>query len=76
MNINTITADMTPQEKEIYFSHMEKRHREEAEKVQAERDSLNLYKQNLIQDIVKYGSCYTVEELNRMSIRTLERIAL
>lgn len=29
MNINDITNGMTPQEKEIYFAHMEKRHREE-----------------------------------------------
>lgn len=44
MNINKITMGMTPQEKEIYFAHQEKRHREEAEKVQAERERLQVYK--------------------------------
>ena len=32
MNINEITMGMTPHEKEIYFAHMAKRHREEQEK--------------------------------------------
>lgn len=36
MNINAITMGMTPQEKEAYFKHQEKRHQEEAEKVDAE----------------------------------------
>lgn len=27
MGLNEVTAGMTPQEKEIYFAHMEKRHR-------------------------------------------------
>ena len=39
MNINEITMGMTPQEKEIYFAHQEKRHREEAEKLELERHS-------------------------------------
>ena len=38
MNItNSITNGMTPQEKDIYFKHMEKRHREEKEKLDAQK---------------------------------------
>ena len=74
MNINEITIGMTPQVKEIYFAHQEKRHREEAEKVQAERERLQVYKQSLIDDILKYNSTYSIEELQRMTTRTLERI--
>lgn len=33
MNINEIVMDITPQEKEIYFKHQEKRHKEEKEKL-------------------------------------------
>lgn len=71
-NINLITMGMTPQEKEIYFSHMEKRHREEMEKVQAERVRLRAYKESLIEDILKGTNKYTAEELKKKTIRTLE----
>ena len=74
MNINEITMGMTPQEKEIYFAHQEKRHREEAEKVQAERERLQVYKQSLIEDILKMKPNANREELQRMTTRTLERI--
>ena len=74
MNINEITIDMTPQEKEIYFSHMEKRHREQAEKIEDEKNRLRTYKQSLIEDILKLKPDYPVDDLKRMTTRTLEKI--
>lgn len=74
MNINEITMGMTPQEKEIYFAHMEKRHREEAEKVQAERERLQAYKQSLIEDILNSNPNAKREDLQKLTTRTLERI--
>ena len=40
MNINEITMGMTPQEKDIYFAHQEKRHREEVEKLEQEKGTI------------------------------------
>ena len=74
MNINEITMGMTPQEKDIYFAHQEKRHREETEKLESEKAQLRAYKESIIQDILKSNSNFTYEELKRISIRTLERI--
>ena len=74
MNINQITAGMTPQDKAIYFRHQEKRHREETEKIEFEKAQLKTYKEKLIEDILKDNKNFTYEELKRMSIRTLERI--
>ena len=74
MNINEITLGMTPQDKDIYFKHMEKRHREEAEKLEAEKEQLRSYKEALINDILETNKNFTYEELKKMSIRTLERI--
>lgn len=74
MNINEITMGMTPQDKDIYFKHQEKRHREEAEKLECEKEQLKTYKEKLIEDILKDNKNYTYEELKKMSIRTLERI--
>lgn len=74
MNINEITAGMTPQEKEIYFQHQEKRHREEQEKIEQEKAQLRAYKEMLIDDILKSGANFTYTELKSKSIRTLERI--
>jgi hypothetical protein len=76
MNItNDITMGMTPQDKEIYFAHMEKRHREEAERVQAERERLKAYKESLIEDILKSNPNADVETLRKKTTRTLERMA-
>ena len=75
MNINEITMGMTPQEKEIYFAHMKKRHREEAEKIQDERERLKAYKESLIEDIVKRCPNVDVECLRKKTTRTLERMA-
>ncbi len=74
MNINEITAGMTQQEKDIYFAHQEKRHREEQEKIELEKAQLKTYKEKLIEDILKDNKKFTFEELKSMSIRTLERI--
>lgn len=53
MNINEIVMDMTLQEKEIYFKHQEKRHKEEKEKIEFEKENLKGYKESLIMDILK-----------------------
>lgn len=74
MNINDITNGMTPQEKEIYFAHMEKRHREEKEKLDAEKEQLRSYKEKLIEDILKSRTDFTYDELKKKSIRVLEMI--
>lgn len=74
MNINEITMGMTPQEKEIYFEHQEKRHQEEAEKLDAEKVRMRDYKERLIEDILKYRNDFTYEELVKKSVRALERI--
>ena len=74
MNINDITMGMTPQEKDIYFKHMEKRHREEKEKLDAEKDRLKAYKEKLIEDILKCRNDYTYDELKNKPIRVLEMI--
>ena len=75
MNMNEITYGMTPQDKEIYFSHMEKRHKEEAEYVQAEKDRNAIYKEALIEDILKSNCNFSRDELIKKPLRVLERIA-
>ena len=75
MNItNEVVTGMTPQEKEIFFKHMEKRHREEAEKLRLERERLQTYKQGLIEDILKDSPNYPIDQLKKLTIRSLERI--
>ena len=75
MNItNDITTGMTPQEKEIYFAHMEKRHREEKERMDTERERLKAYKESLIADILKSTDRFTEEELRKKPTRVLEMI--
>ncbi len=74
MSINEITIGMTPQEKEIYFAHQEKRHREENEKLDLEKAQLKTYKESLIEDILKHNPSFSREELQKMTTRTLERI--
>lgn len=75
MNITPNTVDgMTPQEKEIYFAHMEKRHKEEKEKLEYEKERAKAYKESLINDILNSGTCYSKEELMKKPIRTLERM--
>lgn len=74
MNINEITLGMTPQDKEIYFTHMEKRHREEQEKLEAERQQLRAYKQSLIEDIIKSNPNQNIDYLRKLTTRSLERI--
>ena len=74
MNINEITLGMTPQDKEIYFTHMEKRHREEQEKLEAEKQQLRAYKQSLIEDIMKSNPNQSIKYLRKLTTRSLERI--
>lgn len=74
MNINEITIGMTPQEKDIYFAHQEKRHREEAEKLELEKAQLRSYKESLIKDILERNKNFTYEDLKKKSIRVLEMI--
>lgn len=75
MNITAnITAGMTPQEKEVFFKHQAMRHKQEAEKVEAEKEALKSYKQKLIADALKCRPDLDPEDVKRMSIRTLERI--
>lgn len=74
MNINDITMGMTPQEKEIYFKHQEKRCLEEAERVETEKERLKTQRAGLIEDILKDRNDFTREELAKMPARTLERI--
>ena len=75
MNITAnITAGMTPQEKEVFFKHQEMRHKQEAEKIEQEKECLKSYKQKLIADALKCRPDLDPEDVKRMSIRTLERI--
>lgn len=75
MNITpNITAGMTPQEKESFFAHQEKRHREEAEKMELERERLKAYKESIINDILKHKPNAKREDLVKMTTRALERI--
>lgn len=74
MGINNIVMGMTPQEKEIYFKHREKRNNEEVEKVQSEKERLNKYKAGLIEDIMKRRPDFTYEYLVKKTIRILEMI--
>lgn len=57
-----------------YVSHLEKRNREEKEKLEQEKENLLSYKDSLIQDILKRTNRFSLEELKRNSLRTLERI--
>lgn len=72
MNFNEITRGMTPQEKEIFFRHMEKRDAEEAEKVEDEKLRLREYKESLINDILKLRPDYSRKELAGKTTRSLE----
>lgn len=75
MNITCdITNGMNPAEKEIYFRHMEMRHREEQQKLDEERVRMAAYKNQLIADILKLTKRFEREDLKKLSIRTLERI--
>lgn len=72
MNINEITAGMTPQEKEIYFAHQEKRHREEAEKLEYEKAQRRAYRESLIEECLAKYPHLGEERVRKMSIRALE----
>lgn len=75
MNITAdITAGMTPQDKAIFFKHQEMRHRQEAEKLEQERQNMLAYKQRLIEDVLKSRPDLAPEYVKHLSLRTLERI--
>lgn len=75
MNITCNTVNgMTPQEKEQFFLHIEKRHAEEQEKINDEKARRLAYKAQLINDILEWRSDFTREALLKKDIRTLERI--
>ena len=75
MNITAnITAGMTPQDKEIFFKHQKMRHRQEAEKLEQEKQNLLAYKKRLIEDVLKSRPDLAPEDVKRMSIRKLEYI--
>lgn len=58
-----------------YVSHLEKRSREEKAYIDHQREANQEYKENLIKNILKSGKCrLQVEELKRMTIRSLEKI--
>ena len=58
-----------------YISHLEKRSKEEKEFLDHQKEANQEYKENLIENILKYGKGrLQVEELKRMTIRSLEKI--
>lgn len=65
---------MTPQEKDIFLKHVEKRHAEEAVKIADEKERMKVYRHQLIFDILSFTDKYTEEKLRKQSIRVLERI--
>lgn len=67
-------SSMTEQEWEKYVSHLEMRNRQEQEKLELEKQRMKVYKETLIQDILKRSENHSLEELQRLSVRSLERI--
>lgn len=57
-----------------YVSHLEKRSREEQEKLDLEKERMKGYKETLIQGILERRKEYSLEDLQRMTVRSLERI--
>jgi hypothetical protein len=75
MNITPqMTLGMTSDEQQIFFDHMAMRHRQEAEKLEAEKMALRSYKLDLIDDILRLSDKFNRDSLLRLSTRTLERI--
>lgn len=63
---------MNHQEKEIYFKHMERRHKQEAEKIKEQKETLKHYRQKLIEDALKHRPDLDPEKIKKFSIRVLE----
>lgn len=57
-----------------YVSHLEMRNRQEQEKLGLEKQRMKSYKESLIQDILERSNNYSLEELQRLTVRSLERI--
>jgi hypothetical protein len=70
----TNRGQMTEQEWEKYVSHLEMRNRQEQEKLELEKQRMRAYKETLIQDILERSNNHSLEDLQRMTVRSLERI--
>ena len=57
-----------------YVSHLEMRNRQEQEKLELEKQRMKSYKESLIQDILERSNNHSLEDLQRMTVRSLERI--
>lgn len=67
-------GQMTDEMWNNYVLHLEKRNREEQEKLELEKQRMKSYKESLIQDILERSNNHTLEELQRLTVRILERI--
>lgn len=67
-------SEMTEQEWNSYVSHLEMRNRQEQEKLELEKQRMRAYKETLIQDILQRSNSHSLEDLQRMTVRSLERI--
>ena len=57
-----------------YVSHLELRSRQEQEKLELEKQRMKSYKEWLIQEILERSNIHSFEDLQRMNVRSLERI--
>lgn len=57
-----------------YVSHLEMRNRQEQEKLELEKQRMKSYKESLIQDILERSNNHSLEDLQRLTVRSLERI--
>lgn len=57
-----------------YVSHLEMRNRQEQEKLELEKQRMRAYRETLIQDILARSNNHSIEDLQRMTVRSLERI--
>lgn len=57
-----------------YVSHLEMRNRQEQEKLELEKQRMKSYKESLIQEILERNNNHSLEDLQRMTVRSLERI--
>ena len=73
MNITCgMVEGMTHQEREIYFAHMEKRHREEREYMDARKQELIAYKKSLIEEVMAKHPENDREYLQKLTTHALE----
>lgn len=67
-------SEMTEQEWNSYVLHLEMRNRQEQEKLELEKQRMRAYKETLIQDILQRSNNHSLEDLQRMTVKSLERI--